>query len=188
MIDSKSDLRYYLSEDLKVNGYQNGWFCRLKNYVFHGGLSIHAYLKALRYTEYYHNRSFHKQRKKRYLLNDVLYILYNRRREQIGKRLGLEIGLNSCGPGILVYHTGFIVVNYEARIGDHVSFHGCNCVGNSRTGVPTIGNNVEFGVGASVIGGVYIADNVRIGAGAVVTKDVREKGATVVGVPGHIIK
>ena len=50
-----------------------------------------------------------------------------------------------------------------------------------------IGDNVEFGVGSSVIGGIQIANNVKIGAGAVVTKDILEEGATVIGVPAHVI-
>ena len=50
-----------------------------------------------------------------------------------------------------------------------------------------IGDNVEFGGGASVIGGIQSANNVKIGAGAVVTKDILEEGATVIGVPAHII-
>ena len=45
-----------------------------------------------------------------------------------------------------------------------------------------IGDNVEFGVGSSVIGGIQIANNVKIGAGAVVTKDILEEGVTVIGV------
>ena len=60
-------------------------------------------------------------------------------------------------------------------------------MGKSHTGVPVIGDNVEFGVGSSVIGGIQIANNVKIGAGAVVTKDILEEGATVIGVPAHVI-
>ena len=50
-----------------------------------------------------------------------------------------------------------------------------------------VGDNVEFGVGSSVIGGIRIANNVKIGAGAVVTKDILEEGVTVIGIPAHIM-
>ena len=83
------------------------------------------------------------------------------------------MGLNAVDEGMLIYHAGYLVVNYEARIGKNVRFHGCNCVGNSTSGVPTIGNSVEFGVGSSVIGGITIADDVKIGAGAVVIPGIK---------------
>ena len=35
---------------------------------------------------------------------------------------------------------------------------------------PIIGDNVDIGVGATIIGNITIADNIKIGAGAVVTK------------------
>ena len=51
-----------------------------------------------------------------------------------------------------------------------------------------LGNNVDIGYGAIVVGDVYIADDVRIGAGAVVTKSCYEKGVTLVGVPARILR
>ena len=105
----------------------------------------------------------------------------------LGSVLELEIGLNSYKEGLTIYHQNCII-NYEARIGKNAKFHGLNCVGNTEEGVPTIGDNVEFGVGASVIGNVSIADNVKIGAGAVVTKSVLEVGAVIAGIPAKKIK
>lgn len=52
-----------------------------------------------------------------------------------------------------------------------------------RGKAPVIGNNVEIGVGAKIIGDIYIADNIKIGAGAVVTKSFYEEGITLVGIP-----
>lgn len=40
---------------------------------------------------------------------------------------------------------------------------------------PHIGNNVEIGFGASIIGDVTITDDVKIGAGAVVVKSCLKK-------------
>jgi len=53
---------------------------------------------------------------------------------------------------------------------------------------PVIGDNVDIGQNAQIIGGIRIADNVRIGAGAVIVKDILTPGVTVVGVPGHIVQ
>ena len=49
-----------------------------------------------------------------------------------------------------------------------------------------IGDNVEFGAYAQVLGGVRIGDNARIGAMAVVLCDVPD-GCTAVGAPARVI-
>lgn len=49
---------------------------------------------------------------------------------------------------------------------------------------PTIGDGVELGAGAVVIGGVLIGDRARVGANAVVVKDV-PPGISVGGVPAR---
>ena len=50
-----------------------------------------------------------------------------------------------------------------------------------------IGDNVDIGVGAVIIGNIYIANNVRIGANAVVTKSCYEEGAILVGNPAKTL-
>ena len=52
---------------------------------------------------------------------------------------------------------------------------------------PHIGNNVQIGANAIVIGGINIGDNCIIGAGAVVTKDM-PSNSVCVGNPAKIIK
>ena len=56
------------------------------------------------------------------------------------------------------------------RIGEDCILHGQNCIGNKgdadASAAPVIGKNVDIGVGASVIGDIFIADDVKIGAGA----------------------
>ena len=48
---------------------------------------------------------------------------------------------------------------------------------------PMIGNNVDIGIGASIIGPVKIADNVRVAAGGVVCKSCNDVGTVLKGVP-----
>ena len=66
--------------------------------------------------------------------------------------------------------------------------HGGNCIGNNglTEAVPHIGNRVDIGYGAVIIGDVEIADDVKIGANAVVNKSILEPGCTVVGVPARM--
>ena len=51
---------------------------------------------------------------------------------------------------------------------------------------PTIGNGVIVGVGASILGNIYVGNNARIGAGSVVLKNL-PSNCTAVGVPAKII-
>ena len=147
-------------------------------------LSDHDYLiwkfvKALRYTEYYYNKN-----------NRLLYWIFQRKKNKLGSRLGLTMWHNTIDVGLKIWHYGSVIVNGHATIGKNCQFHGNNCVGNkggNSNEAPTIGDNVEIGIGACVIGNITIADNVRIGANAVVTQSCLHKGATLVGIPAREI-
>ena len=52
---------------------------------------------------------------------------------------------------------------------------------------PTLGNNVMVGAGAKVLGPIHVGNNARIAANAVVLREVPDN-ATVVGVPGHVVR
>lgn len=60
-------------------------------------------------------------------------------------------------------------------------------IGNNKGGIPTIGDNVEVGVGACILGNITIGNNVTIGANAVVIKDIPDN-CVVAGVPAKIIR
>lgn len=140
---------------------------------------IWQYVKALRYTEYY----FNKKRR-------LMYWLSQRKKNKIGSRLGITMWHNTIDVGLKIWHYGSIIVNGHAKIGKNCQFHGNNCIGNKgvdSSEAPTIGDNVEIGVGACVIGNITIADNVKIGANAVVTKSCMHEGAILVGVPAREI-
>ncbi len=89
-----------------------------------------------------------------------------------------------------IHHSGNIVVNGKSRIGKNCQLHGSNCIGNDgkTLDAPVIGNNVEVGVGAKIIGGIRIADNIKIGAGAIVVTSFTEPGITIGGVPARRLK
>lgn len=144
-------------------------------------LLIWKYQKNLRITEYYYNN-------KEKPIKHLLYLLYRRKKNRLGTRLGIEIWENSFEKGLLIHHAGNIVVNGNARVGKNCQLHGANCIGNSGKSLdaPIIGDNVEIGVGASIIGGIRIADNIKIGAGAVVVKPCKISNVTLIGIPAKI--
>ena len=51
-----------------------------------------------------------------------------------------------------------------------------------------IGDNVDIGQNAQILGGITVADGVRIGAGAIVTKSILIPDVTVVGIPAKVIR
>lgn len=115
---------------------------------------------------------------------------YRRRKNDLGARLGILVYAGTCGKGLRIWHYGSTIISGDAKVGENCTFHGQACIGNDgcSAAAPVIGNNVDIGVGAKIIGDVTIADDVKIGAGAVVTKSCLEKGATLVGVPARILK
>ena len=140
------------------------------------------YMKYMRICDYfkYDTNIFHI----------FIKMFYQRKKNKLGILLGYEINSLNISEGLLLYHNGPIVINGNSKIGKFCCFHGDNCVGDNGMDdlCPIIGDYVDVGVGAKIIGNVKIASNVKIGAGAVVVNDILEEGVTVVGVPGRIVR
>ena len=119
------------------------------------------------------------------------YLLCQRRKNAEGVKLGISICHNTIAKGLRIYHYGTIIVNPHANVGENCKLHGDNCIGNkgesSRFEAPSIGNNVDIGIGAKILGGIELADNIKIGANAVVVKSELVKGKTLVGIPAHTV-
>jgi serine O-acetyltransferase len=94
----------------------------------------------------------------------------------------------AIGPGLRIWHFGGIFIHPEAQIGAHCTLRQGVTIGNRVEGgaVPVIGNNVELGAYAQVLGGVHIGNDCRIGALSVVLGDVPD-GCTAVGAPARIV-
>lgn len=92
----------------------------------------------------------------------------------------------------ILYHSHALVINEGAIIGDDCILRHCVTIGNKMTGegdslAPRIGNGVEFGAGAVVIGDINIGNYVKIGALSVVTKSI-EANTIVVGNPARPLR
>ena len=114
---------------------------------------------------------------------------YEKKKNIFSYKSGVEIGAQcKIGKHCDIWHSG-VVINGD--VGDNCIFHGNNIIGNKGKGKdnqnPKIGNGVDIGANAVIIGDVIIADNCGIGAGAVVTKSFTEPGSVIVGVPGRKI-
>ena len=104
---------------------------------------------------------------------------------------GIEVHPGAqIGEGLFIDHGMGLVIGETAVIGDDCHlFQGVTLGGTSTRREkrhPTLGNNVEVGAGARLIGDITVGDNARIGAGSVVVTNV-PPNATVVGVPGHVV-
>ncbi len=106
---------------------------------------------------------------------------------------GIEIHPGATlGAGILIDHGMGVVIGETAQIGNRVTiYHGTTLGGTGkdkgRKRHPTVGDNVVIGAGAKVLGNINIGSNSKIGSNSVVLNDV-PKGATVVGIPGKVVK
>lgn len=103
---------------------------------------------------------------------------------------GVEIHPGAkIGRRFFIDHGAGVVIGETTEIGDDVlMYQGVTLGGTSlerKKRHPTIGNNVEIGAGAILLGPIKIGNNARIAAGSVVVKDVPDN-ATVIGVPGRI--
>ena len=102
---------------------------------------------------------------------------------------GIELPCEAVlGRNFIIDHSGGIVVSGYARFGDNCRIRNGVVVGLGRVedpGAPLIGNNVDIGAGAKVLGHITIGDNVLIGANAVVIRDV-PANSIAVGVPAVV--
>lgn len=174
----KDDLKRIINYEYKIyfptkKDYIRGLLLREHEYI------IWKYQKILRKEEYATSN------------NKRIYKYFLRiRRNRLGCKLGFFIPPNVFSEGLRIWHYGNIVVNGSCHVGKNCILHGDNCIGNNgdtENKCPIIGDNVDIGTGAKIIGDVIIGDNVIIGAGAVVVKSV-ESNETVGGVPAKSLK
>lgn len=120
-------------------------------------------------------------------LGSVLYkLLYKLVQILTGIELPCEV---SVGRRFVIDHFGGIVISGYASFGDDCRIRSGVVIGLRRVDepcAPHIGNNVDIGAGAKILGPITIGDNVIIGANAVVLRDV-PANSIAVGVPASIL-
>lgn len=93
------------------------------------------------------------------------------------------------GENFRIDHFGGIIISGYARFGDNCIVRNGVTVGLKNIdekAAPQIGNNVNIGAGAKLLGPITIGNNVDIGANAVVIRSVPDN-STAVGIPARII-
>ena len=132
----------------------------------------------LRKTELYKNTN-----------KKLRFLFYKFRLSRIQNKYCLHIPINTCGKGLKVMHVGPMFINGKAHIGENCSIHVNTAIAarGHGDGVPVLGNGVVVGLGAVILGGVYIADNIAVGANAVVNKSFYEENIVIAGVPAKKI-
>ena len=102
---------------------------------------------------------------------------------------GIELPCEAqIGHNFVIDHFGGIVISGFARFGDNCRIRNGVVVGLRRVDeprAPTIGNDVDIGAGAKILGPISIGNNVAIGANAVVIQDVPDN-CTAAGVPAVV--
>lgn len=92
------------------------------------------------------------------------------------------------GPALRLPHAGRgIVMHPTVEIGRGVTlYHRVSLGVRDDRGGPRIGDDVEIGVGAAVLGPVVVADGCHIGANAVLVADT-EPGRSYGGIPARVL-
>ena len=120
------------------------------------------------------------------LLRKFFSLLYRIWYKLIQIVTGIELPCEvEIGDNFVIDHFGGIVVSGYAKFGDNCRIRTGVVVGLQRVeepGAPVIGNDVDIGVGAKILGHIKIGNHVVIGANAVVIRDVPDNSIAV-GVP-----
>lgn len=125
------------------------------------------------------------------LLRAPLSILYRMMYRRIRNVYGIELPFTAIvGRRLTIEHQHGIVIHGYCVIGDDCIVRQGVTLGNRYLDrpleAPKLGNRVNVGAGAKILGGVSIGDNACVGANAVVLKDI-PSGKTAVGIPAKIL-
>lgn len=123
------------------------------------------------------------------LLRMPFSLLYKIMKVLIQMATGIELPCETVvGRRFRIDHFSDIIISGDAIIGDDVIIRNGVTIGLKNTekrGSPTLGNRVDVGAGAKILGKITIGDDVIIGANAVVIQDI-PPNSLAVGVPAVI--
>lgn len=131
-----------------------------------------------------------RYRFKRRIVRAPLSFLYKVSFKLIQIVTGIELPCEAnVGRRLRIDHFGGVIISGDVSLGDDVVIRNGVSIGLRRTGVrgsPRIGNRVDIGAGAKILGSITIGDYTTIGANAVVLEDV-PPDSVVVGIPARTI-
>ena len=126
------------------------------------------------------------------LLRAPLSFLYRRLFIRVRNRYGIELPFSAqVGRRVTLEHAHSIVIHGNSVIGNDCYIRqGCT-LGNKSLDAPfdapVLGDRVNVGAGAKLLGKVIIGNDATIGANSVVVKNVPE-GAVALGIPAKILR
>ena len=122
-------------------------------------------------------------------LRKILSMIYRVWFKLVQILCGIELPCETeIGSHFVIDHFGGIIISGYAKFGNNCRVRNGVVVGLRRVEepiAPVIGNNVDIGAGAKVLGPIRIGDNVLIGANAVVLCDVPDNSIAI-GIPAVI--
>lgn len=123
------------------------------------------------------------------LLRAPLSLLYKILLAVVKVLSGIELPCETqVGRRLRIDHFGGVIISGDAVIGDDVVLRNGVTIGlrhAGERGAPVIGDRVDIGAGAKLLGPIRIGNDVCIGANAVVIADVPD-GCIAVGVPAVV--
>lgn len=131
----------------------------------------------LRYQEYHFNCG-HK----------IRYLLYKYLRTKLSRKYNLYVPMNIIDKGFLMFHPFNIVINAK-KIGKNLSIQ-FNCsiaAGGHGNDIPTLGDDITIGVGATLLGDIVLANGIAIGANSLVNKTCETGDVCLAGSPAKIV-
>jgi len=125
------------------------------------------------------------------LLRAPLSILYRSLYRKIRNTYGIDLPYSvKLGRRVVIEHESGIIIHGNCTIGDDCIIRQGVTLGNryleKPLESPQLGDRVNVGAGAKILGKVNLGDDVNIGANAVVLSDV-PAGKTAVGIPAKIL-
>lgn len=121
------------------------------------------------------------------------HLLLGRLVSTVGRFLtGVEIHPGAqIGRRFFVDHGSGVVIGETAEVGDDVlMYQGAVLGGTSSQRIkrhPTVGDGAVIGANAIVLGDITLGEGAKVGSGSVVVESV-PAGATVVGIPGRVVR
>ena len=177
MIQSKSDLQYYLKCDEIARFHEE--VSIIKKILCGKPWRFNVLLRKMEYNENCRTG----------LVKKAISIVYKFKMRRLSEKTGWFIGTNVFGPGLCVVHIGPVIVNGHAKFGSNCKLQAMVNIGANAGGeaAPQGGDMVYFGPGAKAFGDIKLGSNVCVGANAVVNKSFEESNITIAGVPAKVV-